>query len=200
MGLKLEPKEGDTDLSPDELDQLIPKHISTRTQLDELEQDNIEDAILWILQQKELDTLKIFSKDFQDLVHKKMLSKVWKWAGQNRTRKTNIGVSPAMIEIERKKLNDDAVYWIENNSFEPYELALRFHHRLVQIHCYPNGNGRHSRIMADIILEKIFSKNPLVWIDDSFVKLGKFRSKYIHALRDADLGSYESLMQCIKND
>ena len=165
MGLNLEPKDGDTLLSQEEIDLLKPKHISTREQLDEVEQDNIEDAIQWILLNNKSEMEKVFSKEFQDLVHTKMLSKVWKWAGTIRTKETNLGTDPINIEVERKKLNDDAVYWIKNKSFEPIELAIRFHHRLVQIHCYPNGNGRHSRIMADIILEKIFGLKPIKWME-----------------------------------
>ena len=198
MGLKLEPKEGDTLLSPEELDELIPKYITNRHQLDEVEQNNIEDAYQWLLSKK-LDTIEqLISPEFQDELHKKMLGKVWKWAGKIRRKETNIGVNPFQIEIARKQLIDDLIFWYNNKIFDPIEMAIRFHHRLVQIHCYPNGNGRHTRIMADLILEKIFSLAPINWKGDNFVNISKFRTKYIAALREADNGNYESLLECVE--
>ncbi len=198
MGLKLEPKEGDTLLSPEELDELIPKYITNRQQLDEVEQNNIEDAFQWLLSKK-VDTIEqLISPEFQDELHKKMLGKVWKWAGKIRSREANIGVNPLKIEILRKQLIDDLIFWHKNKTFDPIEIAIRFHHRLVQIHCYPNGNGRHTRIMADLILEKIFNSAPINWKGDDFVNINEFRTKYIAALKDADNGNYESLLDCVE--
>ena len=198
MGLKLEPKEGDTLLSPEELDELIPKHITNRQQLDEVEQNNIEDAFQWLLSRK-VDTIEqLISPEFQDELHKKMLGKVWKWAGKIRSREANIGVNPLKIEILRKQLIDDLMFWYENKTFDPIEIAIRFHHRLVQIHCYPNGNGRHTRIMADLILEKIFNSAPIKWKGNDFININEFRTKYIAALKEADEGNYESLLECVE--
>ena len=198
MGLKLEPKEGDTLLLPEELDDLIPKLITNRNQLDEVEQNNIEDAFQWLLSKK-VDTIEqLISSEFQNELHKRMLGQVWKWAGKIRTRNTNIGVNHLQIEISRKQLYDDMKYWIKNETFNPIEIALRFHHRLVKIHCYPNGNGRHSRIMADLILEKVFKSAPLKWKGDDFVNINKFRTKYITALKEADNGNYVLLLECVK--
>ncbi len=198
MGLKLEPKEGDTLLSPEELDELIPKYITNRQQLDEVEQNNIEDAFQWLLSKK-VDTIEqLISPEFQDELHKKMLGKVWKWAGKIRSREANIGVNPIKIQFLRKQLIDDLMFWYKNKTFEPIEIAIRFHHRLVQIHCYPNGNGRHTRIMADLILEKVFNSAPINWTGDDFVNINEFRTKYIAALKEADRGNYESLLECIE--
>ena len=107
MGLNLEPKDGDTLLSPEDLEMLIPSHVTNRKQLDEVEQNNIEDAIQWILSQKTIDPVVLFSADFQNQLHKKMLGNVWKWAGQQRRHEANVGVEPIYIATERKKLNDD---------------------------------------------------------------------------------------------
>lgn len=200
MGLKLEPKEGDTELSPEELDLIIPKHITTRKQLDEVEQNNIEEAFLWLFSLKTIDASKLFSTEFQDLLHKKMLGNVWKWAGTQRTNETNIGVRPDQIAVERKKLNEDALFWLSNNTWNPTEMALRFHHRLVQIHCYPNGNGRHSRIVADTILEKIYNKEPLSWIYSDLLNENEGRQKYISALKAADKGNYNLLLKSVDRE
>ena len=198
MGLNLEHKDGDTLLSFEELDKIIPKYITNRSQLYELEQDNIEDAIQWIFSLRNLKPEKIFSREFQNNLHKKMLGKVWKWAGKTRTRETNIGVLPFQIENQRKILNDDAIFWVNNNTWNPLELSLRFHHRLVQIHCYPNGNGRHSRIMANIILTKIFKLEEIEWLGGNLVNENEYRKIYIKAMKSADKRDYKLLFECIK--
>lgn len=200
MGLKLEPKDGDTLLSFEELEKIIPKYITNRKQLDEVEQNNIEDAIEWTLGLRNIKLETLFSREFQNKLHKKMLGKVWKWAGQTRTRETNIGVIPFQIESKRKILNDDAIFWVQNNTWEPLELALRFHHRLVQIHCYPNGNGRHSRIMANIIMSKIYDLPKIEWLGGNLVSEDERRKNYIEAMRLADTGNYKLLFNCIKGD
>ncbi len=121
-----------------------------------------------------------------------------KWAGQTRKRETNIGVLPYEIEIRRKQLNDNALYWVENKTFMPLELAVRFHHELVKIHCYPNGNGRHSRIMADLILMKIYNLPEIEWIGDGLINESESRKAYIDAMRFADKGNFNLLLNCIK--
>ena len=197
MGLALNPKEGDTELSQEELTLIIPKHISTRKQLDEVEQNNIEEAFQWLLSLKLIEATKLFSVEFQDLLHKKMFGNVWKWAGSQRMNETNIGVKPFEIAVERKKLNEDALFWVNNETWNPTEIALRFHHRLVQIHCYPNGNGRHSRIVADTLLEKIYNKDPLSWIYSDLVNDNTGRREYIAALKAADNGDYSLLLKSV---
>ncbi|MDQ3142708.1 MAG: mobile mystery protein B [Bacteroidota bacterium] len=198
MGLKFEAKEGDTELSHEELDLIIPGHVTTRKQLDEVEQNNIEEAFQWLLSLKTIEASKLFSEEFQDLLHKKMFGNVWKWGGEQRKKETNVGVKPNQIVVERKKLNEDALFWIHNNTWDPTETALRFHHRLVQIHCYPNGNGRHSRIIADTILEKIYNKDPLTWIYSDLLNDTKGRREYISALKAADKGDYSLLIKSVE--
>jgi Fic-DOC domain mobile mystery protein B len=197
MGLKLEPKFGDIELSPEEMDLLIPAHISNRKQLDQAEQYNIEEAIQWLFSLRKLDAEKLFSVEFQDLLHKKMFADVWKWAGKQRSKETNIGIKPRHISVERKKLNEDALFWFENNTWDPTEMALRFHHRLVQIHCYPNGNGRHARIIADIILERLYKKEQLIWAQTDLINESEGRRAYITALKAADKGDYSLLLKCV---
>jgi Fic-DOC domain mobile mystery protein B len=198
MGLKLEHKEGDTLLSPEELDQIIAIHITNREQLDEVEQNNIEDAFEWLLSKKFKGATVLLSRKFQDELHKRMLGKVWKWAGKIRSIETNIGVVPYEIETNRQHLIDDTLFWIQKSTYEPLEIAMRFHHRLVQIHCYHNGNGRHSRIMADLILDKIFNLPAIIWKGENFINSNDFRDQYISALKLADQGDYKQLFACIK--
>ena len=132
-------------------------------------------------------------------LHKRMYGDVWKWAGEFRTSEKNIGIKWIRIEIELKNLMDDAKYWIENKTYSPDEIAIRFKHRIVSIHCFPNGNGRHSRMMADIIMESIFQKEIFTWHQSNMVRADETRKEYINALREADNGSLKPLIEFAKN-
>ena len=162
MGLELEYQDGQTPLDEDEKEGLLIKTVTTHGELDEHEQLNIEKAVKWTIQRK-LKPEKILTEEFIKILHKKMFGKVWAWAGKFRKSEKNIGVEWIKIGIELKYLIDDTKYWIENKTYPPDEIAIRFKHRLVNIHCFPNGNGRHSRIMADIIIESIFGKDVFTW-------------------------------------
>jgi len=129
-----------------------------------------------------------------------MYGHVWKWAGEFRTSEKNIGIRWTQIGIELKKLLNDTKYWIENNSYSPDEIAIRFKHRIVSIHCFPNGNGRHSRMMADIIMESIFHEELFTWHQSNRVKANEIRMKYINALREADNGNVKPLIEFAKNE
>ena len=145
MGLKIEYIEGQTPLDEDEKEGLLVKTISTREELDEFEQLNIQSAIEWSLKTK-VDKKQFLTEDFLMLVHKKMFGEVWAWAGTKRKSNKNIGVDKTQISIEIRKLIDDCNFWIDH-SFSDEEIAIRFSHRLVKIHLFPNGNGRHSRLV-----------------------------------------------------
>jgi Fic-DOC domain mobile mystery protein B len=128
-----------------------------------------------------------------------MYRDVWKWAGEFRRTEKNIGISWTQIGIELKKLLEDTKYWVENETYLPEEIAIRFKHRIVAIHCFPNGNGRHSRIMADIIIESIFGKEIFTWHKSNMVKADEIRKSYILALREADKGNIAPLVEFAKN-
>jgi len=192
MGLKLEYKDGQTPLSEEDKRGFLISTITTQGELDEFEQQNINKAIQWTMGKK-ISTEKLLSEDYLIRLHKKMYSEVWKWAGDFRTNETNIGVPAYAIGIELKKLLDDVNYWFENKVYEPHELALRFKHKLVSIHCFPNGNGRHSRLMADLIMEKLYEKTYFSWGGNNLVKEGELRKLYISALKQADNGNLEDL-------
>ena len=124
-----------------------------------------------------------------------MYSDVWKWAGDFRTSEKSIDCDPAIIGVELKKLIDDANYWIENTIFSDDEIAIRFSHRIVKIHCFSNGNGRHSRLIADLIIEKCFNKSSFSWGGNNLSKHGEARKLYLKALQEADENNYSKLLE-----
>lgn len=184
--------DGATPLDPDERDGLLFPHIDTRGELDQMEQVNIQQGLLW-LHNKKLSSDDLLSDYFARQLHQKLFSDVWKWAGEYRRTEKNIGIAPEQISVQTRRLMDDVRFWIENGTYPAKELALRFHHRLVQIHLFPNGNGRHSRIMADAILTKILSVPPIRWGGRDLTKAGNIRTDYIKALRQADKADYSVL-------
>ena len=198
MGLELLYGEGQTPLDEDEMEGLKIKTITTQGELDEFEQLNIEKAVEWTINSN-LKPEKILTEKFVKDLHKKMYGDVWKWAGEFRRSEKNIGIAWTQIGIELKNLLDDTNYWIENNTFSQEEIAIRFKHRIVSIHCFPNGNGRHSRMMADIIMESIFGKEIFSWHQSNMVKADETRKEYINALREADNGNVEPLIKFAKN-
>jgi len=198
MGLNLEYEYGQTPLSEEEKEGLLIKTITTKKELDEFEQLNIEKAIEWTIHTK-LKKDKILSEKFIKDLHKKMYGDVWKWAGEFRKSEKNIGIAWIHIGIELKNLIDDAKYWIENETFPTKEISIRFKHRIVLIHCFPNGNGRHSRMMADIIMESIFGKEIFTWHQSNMVKADETRKKYITTLREADNGNIKPLIEFATN-
>src|SRR5690606_22276442 len=151
-----------TPIDEEEKEGLLIETISTKAELDEFEQLNIEEALQWAFGKK-FKTKQVFTEKFICNMHKRMYGNIWAWAGTFRESEKNIGVDKHQIRINLKVLCDDAIYWSENKTYSPEEIAIRFKHRLVSIHCFPNGNGRHSRLMADIIIEKLFDKVPFSW-------------------------------------
>jgi len=193
MGLDVDYIDGQTPLDEDEKDGLLINTIATRGELDEFEQQNIEEAVQWTLERSfKPDT--IFTEDFVRLVHKRMYANVWKWAGAFRNTNKNIGTDKWQISAELRNLLDDLSYWHQNNVYPPDEIALRFKHRLVSIHCFANGNGRHSRLMADIIIEKIYRKPVFTWGTTNLYNKSNARLAYLTALRSADKGDYSLLL------
>ncbi|WP_281297717.1 mobile mystery protein B [Flavobacterium limnophilum] len=198
MGLELLYKAGQTPLNEEEKDGLKIKSITTQGELDEFEQLNIEKAVEWTIHTN-LKPDRILTEKFVKDLHKKMYGHVWKWAGEFRKSDKNIGVKWIQIGIELKNLIDDTKYWIANNTFSPEEISIRFKHRIVAIHCFPNGNGRHSRMMADIIIESIFNKELFSWHNSNMINADKTRKEYIAALRKADDGNINPLIEFARN-
>ena len=195
MGLSLEFKYGQTAIDEEEKEGLKIVSVYTNAELDEFEQKNIEQAILWSIGRK-IKQEKLLSESFIRNLHKRMLGEVWNWAGKFRSTEKNIAIESWKIPTELRILIDDTRFWIEHESFSGDEIAIRFKHRLVSIHCFPNGNGRHSRLMADLISEKIFHESVFTWgrrtsrLSESFDP----RKEYLAALKRADLGDYSPLI------
>lgn len=190
-----EEPDGATPLDPDEREGLRFRHVQTRGELDRLEQANIVDGLRWLHRQKTPDVL---SEAFVYRLHKELFGQVWRWAGQRRQTEKNIGVAPHQIDVQLRDLLDNTRYQIDHKAYPPVELALRFHHRLVQIHVFPNGNGRHARIMTDAVLRRGLHHPPIRWagaVDDEDLQAASaHRQAYIHALRQADARNTEPLL------
>jgi len=188
--------QGATPLDPNEIEGLLLTHITTRSELDRWEQDNINEALAWLEQRKPKD---ILNESFMKQLHKRMFGNVWKWAGKFRQSEKNLGVPFYQISVELKKLCDDVEYWIKNKTFPEDEIAARFHHRLVSIHLFPNGNGRHARLIADVLLENVLGKPRFTWGSANLIKAGLDRKKYIESLVAADRGDYKLLMDFVRS-
>ncbi|MBX7086681.1 MAG: mobile mystery protein B [Leptospirales bacterium] len=194
MGLDLEYTSGQTPIDEDERDGLLIKSITTRKDLDEFEQLNIEKAVEWTLKRKfKLDT--ILEADFVFELHRQMLDDVWAWAGKPRTSNKNIGVDKHEIRVHLKDLLDDCKVWIDQRVFPDDEIAVRFKHRLVSIHIFPNGNGRHSRLMADVLVKHGLNRLVFSWGSQRAGSGVAIREEYLRALRKADAGSYDDLLR-----
>lgn len=186
---------GATPLDPDEREGLKFPHVTTRAELDELEQANIEQGLIWIGRRRRGS---IFDDAFIRALHKRLFGDVWAWAGQFRLTEKNIGIAPFQISTQLRVLLDDARYWAESSVYPPLEAAARFHHRMVQIHLFPNGNGRHGRIAADILLEQAYSHPPVRWASGDDLQADNARREaYIAALRAADIGHLGPLLQFV---
>lgn len=196
MKIRLTYAEGATPLDPDEAQGLKHKHITTMEELNVLEQANIEDGLLWISRMRRREVL---NDDFVCELHKRLFGEVWTWAGEYRTTQKNIGIDPAQIPIEVRNLMDDARYWKEHGIYRPIIGAVILHHRLVKIHPFANGNGRHGRIMADAVLEKLYDLPPINWTADQDLQQNESarRKAYIAALKAADNHDYGPLFSFI---
>lgn len=182
---------GATPLDPDEAAGLIPRHITTQGELNEWEQANILEGVQWALKQKKRDLL---DEAYQRELHRRMFSKTWKWAGNFRQTDKNIGVDWLQIPVQLRNLQGDAKAQIEFKSYPPDELVLRFHHRLVWIHPFANGNGRHARLMADMLIQRL-GQPAFSWGGQSLVGASEKRRAYLDALRAADGLDYQPLFQ-----
>lgn len=198
MGLNITYNDGQTPLDEDEKEGLKIKSISTRGELDEFEQQNIEDAMQWSLSRK-FKPEQILTERFIQELHKKMYGSVWNWAGEYRKTNKNIGVDKFEIPVHVRNLIDDTTYWLEQNVYKPDELAIRFKHRLVSIHCFPNGNGRHSRMIADIIIEKLYQLPVFTWGSKTYLDENHLREKYLTAIRKADKGDFQLLLEFVRS-
>jgi Fic-DOC domain mobile mystery protein B len=197
LGLGAPHAPGATPLDPDEAAGLIPGHISTQSELNEWEQANILEAGRWLKHpaRKREDVL---SERFARELHKRMFHRTWKWAGTFRRSDKNIGIDWRQIGVQLRNLLDDVKYQLEHKTYPADEIATRFHHRLVSIHPFPNGNGRHARMMTDVLLAKVGAAN-FSWGRADIVSAGATRETYLHALQAADAGNIAPLLAFVRS-
>ena len=196
MATKFDHAPGATPIDPDEAAGLIPAHITTQGQLNEWEAANILDGEKWAFSRKHDDLLSL---QFMCLLHRKLFGTTWKWAGEFRTTAKNIGdIEAKQIGTELKKLCGDVEYQIEHKSYPLDEIAGRFHHRLTWIHPFPNGNGRFSRTMADLLIVQNGAQR-FSWGEGKLIPVGDVRPRYIEALHAADAKDYRPLLNFIRS-
>ena len=183
---------GATPLDPDEAAGLVPSHITTQADLNAWEQANILQAVRWVARQKKRDLL---TEGFVRDLHRRMFDKTWKWAGTFRQSNKNIGVDRTQVAVKLLNLLDNTRFQIDHKVFEPDELVVRFHHQLVWVHAFPNGNGRHARLMADVLAQQL-GRPRMTWggADVELVSMGTVRDRYLRALREADQGQWSALI------
>jgi Fic-DOC domain mobile mystery protein B len=186
--------DGATPISEEDREGLKIKTITTREELNRWEQENINKAYDWIQKKRSITIIDELS--LREL-HRQMFGMVWQWAGLYRTSNTNIGVDWPQIPVALRQFLDNVIFWIENQTFAQDKIAARFHHGLVQIHLFPNGNGRHARLACDILMEKQFRLEPFDWGGNLNVT-SNVRDRYIESLREADNGRYEMLYDYLR--
>ncbi len=182
-----------TELSPEDLAGLIPS-LATKQDLNEFERENIIQAREWVLSKRELTQCEPWSEAYVRDLHRRMFDQTWKWAGTYRQTNKNSGIPWQQILQQLPVVLGDAKYWIDHKTYDPDEIAVRLHHRLVFIHPFPNGNGRHARLIADVVVAKI-ERDPFSWGIDNLASPGTARDAYIKALKIADAGDIQPLLK-----
>jgi len=181
---------GATPIDPDEAAGLLPSHISTQSDLNTWEEANILQGAAWAQRQKKRELLE---EGFVRELHKQMFNRTWRWAGTFRASNKNIGVDWAHVSVRLNNLLVNTQYQMSNAIFAADELAVRFHHQLVWIHPFPNGNGRHARLLADTLVVRLGRKR-FSWGANALPTGSELRHQYLEALRAADTGEYERLL------
>jgi len=193
--MNFEALSGQTPLDTDDAQGLLLTHILTRQELDRWELDNINQARKWVAKKKPKN---ILTDSFLKQLHKKMFEDVWRWAGHFRKSDKNIGCEWYNVPVELTQLCDNMAFWIENKTFDNDEIAVRFHHKLVTIHLFPNGNGRHARLATDILLKYTLLDDVFSWGSANLVLASKGRMTYIESLIAADNEDYSGILDFVR--
>lgn len=194
----LEEPDGATPLDHDDAEGLIPQHVATRAELNQAEFENLLASLPWARSlAARVEPVELLEPRRLFELHRRMFGDVWRWAGQQRRRETNIGVDPVQIIEQVRVALDDAAFWHAQQTYAPDEIAVRLHHRLVAIHPFPNGNGRCTRLMADLYLRSA-GEPELTWGGRELDRAGVLRSSYLRALRAADAGDLEPLLAFVR--
>jgi len=174
-----------TPLEPGRRDGLLQSWITDRSDLNEAEQENIVKGAAWARRRRGVKAADLLSGEFATTLHKRMFGDVWKWAGTYRQTERNIGIEAYRIPSDMPAMLDDVRHWVDHGTYPPDEIAVRLHHRLTAIHPFPNGNGRHARLMADLLIEALGGE-PFSWAGGSLADVGELRAQYVAALKAAD--------------
>ncbi len=185
--------DGATPLDEDEMAALIPPSVTTQGDLNEWEQANIAEASRW-LGSRRRSIEHVLSEKFLLDVHRRMFDQTWEWAGSFRRSEKNIGVPWTTVRATIRELLADTAHQIESRSTAHDDIAARFHHRLVVIHPFPNGNGRHARLMTDELL-KCLDRPPFSW----GLGTSDARERYLSALRAADNGDFRPMVAFVRS-
>lgn len=189
--MRFEYAPGATPIDPDEARGLIPAHLTLQRELNEYEEANIIEAAEWLIGRRRGDPL---DPKFVHTVHNRMFNHTWRWAGEARRSDKNLGVPWLEIPVRLHQMLGDVRAQIEHRACSPVEIAARYHHRLVSIHVFPNGNGRHARLMADLLLMQLEGRR-FEWGRGSLVAAGELRARYIAGLQAADAGNWRPLLE-----
>ena len=196
MAVDLDEEDGQTPLDPDEKAGLVPEHLATKGELNDWEQENILRAVRWLKRVRSPDVL---SEGFCRTLHAKMFDQTWTWAGTFRKSDKNIGCDWTQIGVKLAQLFGNTRWWVDIAAFCPDEIAARFHRDLVWIHPFPNGNGRHARLMADALVRSL-GQPAFSWGNGGNpVDANEVRARYLAALRAADHGEYQLLLAFVRN-
>ena len=179
-----------TPLAPDEREGLLQTWITYRRELNEAEQSNVAAGTVWAWRVRRRDLL---TERFLRQLHKRLFGDVWAWAGEFRRTERNIGIEPVRIPVDLRMAFDDARYWIEHGTFPPDEIAVRLHYRLVAVHPFPNGNGRTTRLIGDLVAARL-GREAFTWGRRNLTEISETRTKYIAALLAADNHDFEPLL------
>lgn len=189
--------DGATSLEPDERAGLRLAWIATRGDLNAAESQNIAQAVAWVRNLRP-STDYLLSAPFLRKLHEEMFGDVWTWAGRFRTTERNIGMDPIHISVQVANLVEDLRFWLGTVEWSLDEAAARFHHRLVAIHPFPNGNGRHARLATDLLLESRGAR-PFTWGYAGGDPAVEVRPRYLAALRSADQGDLGDLLNFVRS-
>ncbi|HXQ81690.1 MAG TPA: mobile mystery protein B [Opitutaceae bacterium] len=184
---------GSGPIAPKEAALLLPS-LSTRAQLDEIERLRINAARVWAMRGAVLRRGDLLTEAFVRDLHRRMFGGIWRGAGRYRTNEGGKGWEARRIPGGVRMFLDDAEGWIRFSTYPVHEAAVRLHHRLRSIQPWSNGNGRHARLLADIVVASQ-GEEPLTWGSRSD-PAGSPRAgaRYLDAIRAADSGGMERLV------
>ena len=188
--MPLEPGYGETPIPGDELAALVPHVIDTlAAPITRADIYDLESAVLQDVTETQLAAALDGSLTLDDLLndyflrdlHTQLYGDIWMWAGRWRQYEVNIGVAPEHIAVElRSAMGNIGYRWERAADWTPRELGVAVHAEAVRVHPFTDGNGRTTRLLADLVF--IAAQDPAeLQYDWNIDKRG-----YIEHLREFD--------------